>query len=52
MFFLVSIFPNLAILVGEKWKQLCKFKKKCKQQKIRQNFEITNLKEKKFTLNE
>jgi hypothetical protein len=31
---------------------MCKFKEKCKQQKICENFEITNLEEKKITHDE
>jgi hypothetical protein len=48
MFLSVSNFPNLVILVGKNWKKMCKFKEKCKQQKI----EITNLKGKKVAHNE
>jgi hypothetical protein len=52
MFFLVSKFLNLVILVGKKLEKMWKFKEKCKQQKNCKNFEITNLKGKKVPPNE
>jgi hypothetical protein len=42
--------PNLAILVGGKMEKIVQIQEKCKQQKNCQNFEISNLKEKKLLL--
>jgi hypothetical protein len=51
MFFLVSNLPNLIIFVWKKiGKKSANSKKNCKQQKSCQNFEITNLKEKRLLL--
>jgi hypothetical protein len=47
MFLFVLNFSNLVILVGKNLEQMWKFKRKCKQQKNCENFEITSLKEKK-----